>query len=464
MSSTMSSTLSSTLSSTVSTNPKLNTVNVAKNDIIYNNTSGYVVMDIHGKGCFGKVAKCFNLDTAEIVAIKCQIADDEIVSKELKILKAISVLDSDKKNIVKFQNSFKHKHLSCIVFEMLDLSLHDLMQKRNWLPLSLNEIRPVVHQLLVSLEALKSLGIIHGDLKIDNVMLVNHKDKPFKIRLIDFGLAIPASDVKVGMPMQNPLFRAPEVMLGLPLTEAVDIWSLGCLMLFLYVTDSPFPHDCMYGWMKNLVDLVGQPADHLLAAGKYTKLFFTKKKKIGWRLMTPEEFKKKHHQEPDESKSVYNAFEKNLEKKTVAEQDQLEQKDKMAFFDLLKCCLQVDAKQRITPSEALRHQFITLVHMVDEMETSSYANTAFELMIVSPLDNLEVSSVNTVTNEESTSIFSSTGAAAVIPPVDADFVKAVPYEPFMKGHCRASKLFCRMAKRLLHPFKLCMQKSKDAES
>ncbi|AWP00989.1 Beta-2-microglobulin [Scophthalmus maximus] len=47
-----------------------------------------------------------------------------------------------------------------------------------------------VNLLLVELEALKNIGIIHMDLKPHNIMFVNHKDQPFKIKLNDFGLAL----------------------------------------------------------------------------------------------------------------------------------------------------------------------------------------------------------------------------------------------------------------------------------
>ncbi|CAB1427821.1 unnamed protein product [Pleuronectes platessa] len=414
-------------------------------------------MDIHGTGTFGKVAKCFSLDHAEIVAIKFLNADDENISQEVAMLKAISVLDSEKKNIVKFIDSFKYNHLFCLVFEMLDESIFDLMHKRRWLPLSLNEIRPVLHQLLVSLEALKGLGIIHGDLKADNLMLVNHKDHPFKLRLIDFGMAIPASEAEIGDVVQNPQFRAPEVMLGLPVTEAVDIWSVGCIMLLFFLVDTPFPIECTYGWMENLVDLLGLPADHMLDAGEYSKELFIFDKS-GWRLMTREEFTKKHEEEPETDKSSYISFKKKLRKKRISdEQDQLEFQDKMAFFDLLTCCLQVDPEQRISPSEALKHPFITMVHMVHEMETSSYADTALELMIVSPLDNLDEIIFNTVTSEESTSISSNTGSAAAITPVDD--VNTSSHKPFKKTlFQRVKNFFCRVAKRVVRLFKFCRTK------
>ncbi len=62
-------------------------------------------------------------------------------------------------------------------------------------------------QLLVALDALKELGILHADIKPDNVMFVSRQDQPFRVKLIDFGKAIPASKVKPGMDLQPVGYR-----------------------------------------------------------------------------------------------------------------------------------------------------------------------------------------------------------------------------------------------------------------
>uniref|UniRef100_A0A7N8XSL3 Protein kinase domain-containing protein n=1 Tax=Mastacembelus armatus TaxID=205130 RepID=A0A7N8XSL3_9TELE len=168
-----------------------------KRDLLFSDSTRYLVMDIMGEGTYGQVVKCLNLTTGKTTA---------------------------KKNILKFIEGFKSHDYSCLAFEMLDKSLWDLIEKEGK-SLSLNEIRPVTQQLMVAFEALKDLGIMHLDLKPDNVMLVNHKDQPFRIKLIDFGLAHPVGVLEAGVEMQAVPYRAPEVMLGLPLSEAVDIWG-----------------------------------------------------------------------------------------------------------------------------------------------------------------------------------------------------------------------------------------------
>uniref|UniRef100_A0A8C3G9J6 Protein kinase domain-containing protein n=1 Tax=Cyclopterus lumpus TaxID=8103 RepID=A0A8C3G9J6_CYCLU len=206
----------------------------------------YLVLDFIGEGCFGKVAKCLNLKTDKTTAIKI-FKDIKEHKEEVKMLEQLRALDPEKNNLLEYIDSFIIQDVPYVTFEMLDTSLWDFVLQRR-APLTPKEIRPIARQLLVAFEALKSIGLIHTDLKPDNVMFVNHKDEPFKVKLIDFGLAMPASEVKTGMIMQPCGYRAPEVNLGLPICEAIDMWGLGCTL----------------------------PEDHILNAGGYTWQFFEK--------------------------------------------------------------------------------------------------------------------------------------------------------------------------------------------
>uniref|UniRef100_A0A665TWL3 Protein kinase domain-containing protein n=1 Tax=Echeneis naucrates TaxID=173247 RepID=A0A665TWL3_ECHNA len=226
---------------------------IKKMDILKNGTACYMVLDFKGEGVFGKVAKCLNLCTRETVAVKIhKKSDDRVNQREVTMLEALRDLEPDKKNIVRFIDHFRFKDFSCLAFEMLDMSLWDIMKERKVNPLTLSEIRPVTQQLFVAFDALKSKGIMHTDLKPDN------------IKLIDFGLARPVSEVKLGSVLQPCPYRSPEVYLGLPLSEAVDMWAVGCLMAHMYFGLSLFPGNCPYNWMKAMVHLLGQPEDQQL--------------------------------------------------------------------------------------------------------------------------------------------------------------------------------------------------------
>lgn len=68
------------------------------------------------------------------------------------------------------EENFKFHKFTCLVFEILDRSLCNLMRVREGTALSLNDICTVTQQLLVACEALKIIGIIHMDLNPENQM------------------------------------------------------------------------------------------------------------------------------------------------------------------------------------------------------------------------------------------------------------------------------------------------------
>lgn len=66
---------------------------------------------------------------------------------------------------------------------------------------------PLNLQLATALKALKGIGISHTDLKLDNIMLVDQTNQPLRAKLIDFGLAVPASQIKRGTILQPLCYR-----------------------------------------------------------------------------------------------------------------------------------------------------------------------------------------------------------------------------------------------------------------
>lgn len=58
-----------------------------------------------------------------------------------------------------------------------------------------------------TLQFLESTGIVHTDLKPDNIMLVDHVNQPLKIKIIDFGCAMPASELEGGFYRQALCYR-----------------------------------------------------------------------------------------------------------------------------------------------------------------------------------------------------------------------------------------------------------------
>lgn len=359
---------------------------VTEREILQSNTTRYMVMNFKGEGSFGKVAQCLNLKNDTMVAVKIhKDSRSHSIKEEVEMLKAIRNLDPDKNNIVRFVEHFTFNSLSCLAFEMLDKSLWDLMKERKFKGMSLNQIRPVTQQVLVALKALRRNGIMHTDLKPDNVMLVDHQNQPFRVKLIDFGLALPVTEAKVGMLMQAQAYRAPEVTLGLPLSESLDMWGLGCIMAFMYFGINLFPRDCKYHCMKLMLQLLGQPDDSLLDIGQYSEVYFTKAQNSRWRFKTPNEYKTTTGKKP-KTHGWYFDCNQTLDEiiRSYPEKSFFEFKDRMAFSHLIVSCLHPSHDDRITPREALQHEFLTMANLGQHEWSVTYINPALRYMDLTP--------------------------------------------------------------------------------
>uniref|UniRef100_A0A3B3H9H3 Protein kinase domain-containing protein n=1 Tax=Oryzias latipes TaxID=8090 RepID=A0A3B3H9H3_ORYLA len=241
---------------------------VQENFLLIGNKGSYLVEKFLGEGTFGKVAKCKNLSTNKEVAIKIiKNGFDNAGENELKALIEISKLDADEYNLVKCVDVFLYKSHVCIVFEILEQSLYDFLEDRRFRPLFVQEIRAIAWQLLIALKGLKSINLVHCDVKLDNIMLVNQDSKPFRVKLIDFGLASKTKDIPTGTRLQNICFRAPEVILGLPLDERLDMWTVGYVLALLYTGFCIHPWDSEYNIIRALVEMQGMPDSELLHQG-----------------------------------------------------------------------------------------------------------------------------------------------------------------------------------------------------
>ncbi|XP_028319305.1 homeodomain-interacting protein kinase 3-like [Gouania willdenowi] len=260
---------------------------------------------------------------------------------------------------------------------MLDIDLFQHCLNKN--SLYVNAIRPIAKQLLETLQALQYLKIVHTDIKPDNVMLINMKYLPYRVKLIDFGKALHYYTSKLGGMHQAVGYRAPEVTLGLPFTESIDMWGLGCLLAFLYLGFHLFPVHCEHLMLRCMVETLGMPSNHQLQKGMYTKYFFCEEDEFGskWRLLTKKEYSiihKKNAQNWPRNQTHFTSLDDLVyvyEKMGCAEM-----KDRKAFIDLLKKMLRLDGAKRISPTEALQHPFITMSHLSHDPRSRDYLTEA----------------------------------------------------------------------------------------
>ncbi|XP_041816585.1 homeodomain-interacting protein kinase 3-like [Chelmon rostratus] len=368
------------------------------NDILSSESGQYQIKNFLGQGVYGKVAECINLGTNEKVAVKIvRKSFGPVGQREARMFEELEKsLDQNKSNLIRLTEHFTYQRHVCLVFEMLDISLCDLVRKRFDRPLCLSEIRVISQQMLVALNALKSIRVVHSDIKPDNIMLVNQKLQPFKLKLIDFGLAVPVPKIRPGCTMQAIAYRAPEVILGLPLNEAVDMWSLGCILAYMYLGRHLYAFRSEYEVLKFIVQTQGQPDDQLLNAGIHTWKYFSKDEHspgAPWRLIRRAEAQEVNFS--DNFTSLDDVMMTRAGAKNGTE-------DKLAFLSLLKRMLRVDPSARITPSEALGHRFITMKHLASgkRQTCNTYVKAACLTIKNSQLDQPSVIFNQFVTSSE----------------------------------------------------------------
>ncbi|XP_047426423.1 homeodomain-interacting protein kinase 1-like [Mugil cephalus] len=167
----------------------------------------YEFLQILGEGGFGKVIKCVKRETNQTVAVKInKLSKSYCTPKEAHILETLMEHNLDSCNIVKYEGSICSKTQTSLVFEMLDINLWDYMKyEKN--QMQLEDVRGIIQQLAVALDALKSVGVIHADVKPMNIVTVDRMTQPLRVKLIDFGIALFRSQAKPGMNFQTPAIR-----------------------------------------------------------------------------------------------------------------------------------------------------------------------------------------------------------------------------------------------------------------
>lgn len=349
---------------------------LVQHEVLYSGTNQYEVLEFLGRGTFGQVVKCWKKGTNEIVAIKILKNHPSYARQgqiEVSILQRLSQESADEYNFVKAYECFSHKNHTCLVFEILEQNLYDFIKRNKFSPLPLKCIRPVLQQVLTALSKLKQLGLIHADLKPENIMLVDPIGQPFRVKVIDFGSASHVSKAVCSTYLQSRYYRSPEVLLGLPFCEAIDMWSLGCVIAELFLGWPLYPGSSEYDQIRYIIQTQGLPTDHMLNTATKTTRFFvhgTGSCYPFWRLKTPEEHEQETNIKSKEvRKYIFNCLDDmaqiNLPVNLVGSELLAEKADRKEFIDLLKRMLVLDQEHRITPYEALNHNFVTLNHLAD---------------------------------------------------------------------------------------------------
>ncbi|EFW16013.1 protein kinase Yak1 [Coccidioides posadasii str. Silveira] len=338
-----------------------------------NHKNRYLILDVLGQGTFGQVVKCQNLKTQEVVAVKVVKNRTAYFNQSMMEVSVLDLINSkldknDDHHLLRLKDTFIHRQHLCLVFELLSVNLYELIKQNQFRGLSTTLVRVFAQQLLNGLALLNKARLIHCDLKPENILLKN-LESPI-IKIIDFGSACDERQT-VYTYIQSRFYRSPEVLLGLPYSSAIDMWSLGCIVVELFLGLPLFPGSSEYNQVSRIVEMLGMPPTWMIEMGKQAGEFFEKTQdefgRRSYRLKSLEQYSREHNTKEQPSKRYFQSNNlseiirnyamprKNMKQ---AEIDR-ELNNRVAFTDFVRGLLTINPLERWSPQQAKLHPFIT---------------------------------------------------------------------------------------------------------
>ncbi len=200
----------------------------------------YRLLRLVGQGGMGRVYEAIRAVDGRRVALKIlrpRLANDARSRRHMR-REAHALAAASHPNVVRFlELGATRTGRPYLALEWLDgITLHELIGRAG--PLSPQRALALFAQILDALELIHARGIVHGDLKPENIMILDVGLASERVCLIDFGIASLAREAWGDDVNGTPGYLAPEVISGHPASPACDLYAAG-VILFELLTGTP---------------------------------------------------------------------------------------------------------------------------------------------------------------------------------------------------------------------------------
>ncbi len=233
----------------------------------------YEAMSVIGEGGTGSVYEVRHTTLGRRFALKVLRADiardPQIVTRFIQEAKAAAAIGhpnivavSDFGEVQPDKSAPLTSKVPYFVMELLTgSSLASVLRSERILPA--DRTAAVGLQCALGLASAHEAGVIHRDLKPDNVFLVRSGDREF-VKLLDFGLAKIAGTSRVtrqGIIFGTPHYMSPEQAMGQPVDHRTDVYALGVIMYECLTGRVPFEADSFKGVLDQHIHGAAVPVE-----------------------------------------------------------------------------------------------------------------------------------------------------------------------------------------------------------
>jgi len=224
----------------------------------------YEILEVIGSGGMGVVYRAVHTTIGKSVAIKV-LADEfshreALVERFMQEARAASLIRSE--HIVDITDfGFARDGIPYFVMEYLEgQTLASRLQAQGRMPWK--QAREVILQICNALQAAHDQGVIHRDMKPDNVFLLDRGARAPLVKVLDFGIAKIASDAdknltRTGTVMGTAAYMSPEQAQSLPVDVRTDVYAAGIVLYEMLTGRVPFDAGGFVGTLtKHITDRV----------------------------------------------------------------------------------------------------------------------------------------------------------------------------------------------------------------
>jgi serine/threonine protein kinase len=202
----------------------------------------YKIVSVVGEGGMGKVFKAIHPTLKKHIIIKRLSISSKVSLSERFKREASIMMGFRHENIVSVYDHFKHGQSYYIAMEYVDgIPLEDLIEKRKRIPPLAAAL--IFREICHGLQYAHNKGVIHRDIKPDNVLISKEGD----IKLFDFGIAMVEEEAekeltKTGVVMGTPSYMSPEQIKDAKhVDKRTDIYSMGVMLYQMITGKRPYP-------------------------------------------------------------------------------------------------------------------------------------------------------------------------------------------------------------------------------